>query len=377
VRILAFTTCKSWKGPQLQIQLNAINSWKSWKTPPHIIVFGNDEGSAEHAAQLGIEHIPQVGVGSSGFPTISSMFRMAELRAKIRNIDVLMFANSDMVIVGMDQAAAFVKSRFDHFLLTAYRREVKGLNLHQPDWLQKAYSQGELGSPDAIDVFCFTRGLWEDIPNFVTGHVGFDNWLVMNVRDRKLPIVDGTQVIGAFHQDHSPRFLHRPDDQLNLKILAEHEGGGQGEWAPRGRLTDADWILARNDLTTNSEEASDKDPKNLFHMRQRISMALGHIVETPDPPPLMPGGFVDCSKMRHIEPKPEQEVQPPPAPEPEPESHVGVQGLSEPQKRPKETVIGEPVPDHRDPHIQTPKSARIQRIYDRCTDRPRPAAPHN
>jgi len=248
MRILAFTTCKPWKDMYGRIQANAIRSWSLWEEPPSVVIFGDDRGSAEAAQQFGAIHRPHVELGDSGFPKIKDMFRQAELLARIRKIDMLMFANADMVITGLARAAAVVKKQLDEFLLISYRRDVKEVDLDKPGWLEELYEKSTLGPPDAIDLFCFTRGLWKEIPDFVSGHVGFDNWLVMSVRDRGLPIIDGTQVIGAFHQNHAARLLHRPDDRTNLTILAKHEGGCGGNWASRGRLTDANWLLVRDDL---------------------------------------------------------------------------------------------------------------------------------
>ena len=54
-----------------------------------------------------------------------------------------------------------------------------------------------------IDYFLFSRGLYgNEMPAFVIGTVRWDNWLLVEGLDLKLPVVDASQAVLAVHQNH-------------------------------------------------------------------------------------------------------------------------------------------------------------------------------
>jgi hypothetical protein len=55
-----FTIAKPFHGHIDVIQANAINSWLRLCPQPEIILFGNDEGTASTASQLGVRYVPDV-----------------------------------------------------------------------------------------------------------------------------------------------------------------------------------------------------------------------------------------------------------------------------------------------------------------------------
>ncbi len=55
-----FTVPKPFRGHIKVIQTNAIRSWLLLRPECEVILFGNDEGTAEIACELGRRHIPNI-----------------------------------------------------------------------------------------------------------------------------------------------------------------------------------------------------------------------------------------------------------------------------------------------------------------------------
>ena len=62
--------------------------------------------------------------------------------------------------------------------------------------------KGQEGLPNAEDYFVVIRGAvdWAQIPDFVIGRPGFDNWLVAKARQWGLTVVDASNTVVAVHQ---------------------------------------------------------------------------------------------------------------------------------------------------------------------------------
>ena len=53
-----------------------------------------------------------------------------------------------------------------------------------------------------IDYFAFPRGMMVDVPPFVIGRPGYDNWLLWQTRQRRIPLVDASDEAPVVHQNH-------------------------------------------------------------------------------------------------------------------------------------------------------------------------------
>jgi len=79
--------------------------------------------------------------------------------------------------------------------------------------------------------------------DFAVGRPGWDDWLIYDVRMRKIPVIDATEAITVIHQNHDyshSRFHEKnrvggPELKMNTMIA----GGG----ANMMTLRDADWVL--------------------------------------------------------------------------------------------------------------------------------------
>src|SRR5579872_5109250 len=199
--ITFFSTPKPFRGHIGIIQRNAIRSWKLMHPDSEVILFGDEEGAAEVARDVGARHEPEVDRNSHGTPLLSSLFGRADHFARYDN---LCFLNADIILTD-DFLLSWKKLKQvrSSFLMVGRRCDV---NITEPwdfaekDWDQKirsvARETGKLRPAQWIDYFAFQRGLMrEQILPFAVGRPGYDNWILWKVRSMGIPVVDATQVV--------------------------------------------------------------------------------------------------------------------------------------------------------------------------------------
>ena len=94
--VTIFTTPKLFRGHFGTIQTNAIRSWLSLRPACEVILFGNDEGIADVAAELGVQHIPEVECNEYGTPLFSSIFSVAQ---NIASNQIMCFVSADIILM--------------------------------------------------------------------------------------------------------------------------------------------------------------------------------------------------------------------------------------------------------------------------------------
>ncbi len=208
-----FTVPKPFQGHIGIIQRNAIRSWTLLRPDCEVILFGDDEGVAEAAAELGVRHRSRVARNDRGTPLLDDIFAGA---ARLAGNDLLGFVNTDIVLM-RDFAAAVAAAAAlrPKFLLVGRRTNLElaaGLDF-APGWERRlrdeAASRGALDSAWAIDYFVFPRGMFPQVPAFAVGRAAYDNWLLFEARRGGAPIVDATRRVLAIHQAHD--YSHIPD----------------------------------------------------------------------------------------------------------------------------------------------------------------------
>jgi hypothetical protein len=70
-----FAIPKHFRGHIATIQRNAIASWTRLNPRPEIMLFGNEDGAAETARELGLRHFPEVARNEFGTPLLGDLFR--------------------------------------------------------------------------------------------------------------------------------------------------------------------------------------------------------------------------------------------------------------------------------------------------------------
>lgn len=213
-----FSTPKPFIGNIKTIQTNAIRSWAELHPHCEIILFGDENGTAEIAAELGIKQVTAMERNEYGTPLISSMFKIAQ---EMADNELLCYVNADIILMS-DFIPAIGQVRISPFLMVGQRWDIdlnETLDFQKADWETRlkirVETEGMLHGVTGIDYFVFPGGLYENMPPLAVGRPGWDNWLIYHTRLRKIPVIDATAMIKAVHQNHGH---------------ADYPGGDKGFW---------------------------------------------------------------------------------------------------------------------------------------------------
>lgn len=217
-----FAVPKPFAGHVGIIQRNACESWAHLRLSCEIILFGDEDGTAEVARELGVQHVPTVARNEHGTPLISDLFAAAAGRARH---DVLVYANADMILLD-DLVHAVARVRhLPRFLLCGQRRNLQIDDRLQfaPGWAERlratALLHGHLAIPGAIDYFAFPRDLYTTVPPFAIGRAEWDQWMLFRARALNAPLIDATAAVLAIHQEHDYAHLgHLPSGAAQAEI---------------------------------------------------------------------------------------------------------------------------------------------------------------
>jgi hypothetical protein len=249
-----FTIPKPFRGHIAVIQRNALESWRQLVPGANIVLFGDEDGVARAASELGLRHVPNVARNEFGTPLVNDVFERAQ---QIAGSDLLGYVNTDIILMSDFVAAVQnVASLRRPFLLVGRRWD---LDVKEPiqmvaEWDQdlrkRVAVEGELHAFTGLDYFLFRRGLWPEIPPFAVGRTIWDEWLVDRARRGGALLIDGTLTITIVHQNHhygSPDGKHGiwtgPEAQKNLELA-----GGREDYFT---LLDASHCLTTRGLRNN------------------------------------------------------------------------------------------------------------------------------
>ena len=251
--ITLFSAPKPFTNPHIaMIQRNAIKSW-TLLPDVEVILLGEEIGLAEVAKELGVKHLPAVARNESGTPLISSMFQLARENS---NSELLCIINADMVLMP-DFVEAARRSRMlrDKYALLSQRWDydiTKPINFAagwESQLVEAVRKQNQLHRPAGSDFFLFPKACYADIPNFIIGRAGWDNWMIYKARAEKWAVIDCTPSVMIVHQNHDyshlpggkPHYEH-PDTNENIRLA-----GGQANI--RYTILDSTHQLANGKLT--------------------------------------------------------------------------------------------------------------------------------
>jgi hypothetical protein len=137
------------------------------------------------------------------------------------------------------------------YLMTGERWDVDvtiPLEFSRKNWAQDfftfARSHHTVLNFPGMDYFIFPRGMLQDMLPFVVGRRGWDNWLIFQVRKRKIPVIDATSVVHVIHQNHSYTHVPQkegtrwegPESWNNIKLVKNRQ-------IYLWELGDSDWVL--------------------------------------------------------------------------------------------------------------------------------------
>lgn len=250
--ITLFSAPKPFTNPHIaMIQRNAIKSW-TLLPDVEVVLLGEEQGLAEAAKELGVKHIPNVERNANGVPLISSMFKLARENS---TSELLCIINADMILMSdFVEAAKKVKGLRSKFVLLSQRWD---LDVTAPldfsgDWSRGLRSmvngQGQLHRPAGSDFFLFPRSCYTDIPNFIIGRAGWDNWMIYKARKENWAVIDCTPSVMIVHQNHD--YAHLPDGKPHYEHPETNENirlaGGQAN--VRYTILDATYQLVGDTL---------------------------------------------------------------------------------------------------------------------------------
>jgi len=283
-----FSTPKPFRGHIDVIQRNALESWRRLAPDVEIILFGDDEGAAEVCREMGLTHVPHVDRNTHGTKLLRSIWEPAQALARH---DLLCYSNCDIIqtqefALAVQRVAAWRK----HFLMVGQRWDVEistpiefSRDTWQKETIELAARAGRRRPPQWIDYFVFRRGLFCDLPPFLIGRVGWDNWLIWHARQQGAPVVDASRAVRAIHQNHD--YAYHPDGYQGVwhgeesrQNIALYES-----WRCLNTIADADWLMDtgsirrthRRHLVQAGREAQ-KLRKDIWHALLGVTRPLRH-----------------------------------------------------------------------------------------------------
>lgn len=214
-----FTTAKPFRAHIGVIQYNALRSWKQLHPEVEILVFGDDVGAAEACRELGIRHVPNIRKNPHGTKYLASMYGQA---GQLARHELLCHVNCDILLLeDFREAVQTIAQTSSRFLMAGRRWDVdirEPLDFSTEDWRERvrnlALQTNQQRPPQWIDYFVFRRGLFQQIPEFVIGRPGWDNWLLWYARASGAHLIDASGVVRAIHQNHD--YDYHPDGKKGV-----------------------------------------------------------------------------------------------------------------------------------------------------------------
>jgi hypothetical protein len=205
VTLLTLSTVpKGFVGNTAVIQRNAIESWTRLGPDVEVILCGDDEGTAQAAADLGVRHVWDVRRNEHGTPLLDSVFEAARNASRS---PLLAYVNADMIL--FDDFLNAVKRLPSTHLMTGSRWNVdlrERIDFGE-GWQQSLRAQvaahGVRAAPIWLDYFVLSRtSPLVDVPPFAVGRPRWDNWMIFRARSLGIRVTDATEQVLAVHQNH-------------------------------------------------------------------------------------------------------------------------------------------------------------------------------
>lgn len=238
--ITLFTIPKAFTGHVGIIQMNAIRSWTRLQGC-EVILFGEEVGMAEAAAELGVRLVPGIQRNARSTPMVSDAFEQIR---HLATTPLVAYVNTDIIFDDtlLTVARSLQASMLSNWLLVGQRYDMD-ITQHldfsdgwQANLREDVARHGVQHGKAGIDYFLFGRDLPIHLPDFAVGRPGWDSWLVYKTRALGIPLVDANGFVLAVHQNHPPAY--RP-----FGVEARANTRSAGGYYRMGTLRDADWRL--------------------------------------------------------------------------------------------------------------------------------------
>jgi hypothetical protein len=252
-----FTTAKPFRGHNAVTQRNALLSWSLVHSDVEIIIFGDDQGTAEVCQEFGLRHIPQVSRTPFGAIRLDDMFGQAQQLARH---ELICYVNCDIILTSdFLDALRLVREAHPDFLMVGRRwdTDVAGpLDFFNSNWAsqvrQSALQSNSQRDQWWIDYFAFSRGLYgRNLPPLGVGRRWWDNYLVWNIVASGKPVVDASPCVVAIHQNHD--YSHHPQGWTGAWESPESHANFElaGRWGHLRNIADGTEVLDQRGLRPN------------------------------------------------------------------------------------------------------------------------------
>jgi hypothetical protein len=252
-----FTTGKPFVGHSAVIQRNALKSWTLFHPDVEVILFGDDQGAAEVAKELGIRHEPHVEKNQLGTNRADYIFNRAQ---QIARHDCLCYSNCDILFLpDFREALERVRAQYPQFLVLGRRWDTtieQEMDFSGPNWTadtrRQALAENQQRPPWFIDYFAFSRGLFgSTLLPLLIGRANWDNWMVWKGIASGSPVLDVSPVVVAVHQNHD--YLHHPKGRAGVYDGEEAKLNFQlaGGWKHMRTIADAPLVLTPDGTKSN------------------------------------------------------------------------------------------------------------------------------
>ena len=178
-----------------ELQDRAIKSWL--KISSNIILCGDEAGVGEYAIENNLTHIPNI-LHTTGKKTGFLHYYWGDICKKssiVCKTEYLARINTDCILLGDIDKCISSCEKLGDFMLVSQRHDSSMLVLHPPC---------------GIDLHVAKKEAFNNVPQFLVGFGGEDNWLAKQYYKKKT-LVDITDSIYLLHQDHHKEFIRSYD----------------------------------------------------------------------------------------------------------------------------------------------------------------------
>ena len=220
---------------------------------------GDDAGAAEVCAEMGSRHIPTVRRNKFGTKYLADIYEQAQAAARR---EIVCHINCDIILTGdFLRAVKQVAARDKRFGMAGRRWDVDvtaPLDFAPSDWEKRidelAAMEQRQRPPQWIDYFVFSRGLYAgEVPAFVIGRPGWDNWLLWYPLSIGAPLVDASSVVRAVHQNHD--YGYHPQGEKGVWEGEEAQENYRLHYGKFATLGDATYVLTKHGVRRNYKAA--------------------------------------------------------------------------------------------------------------------------
>ena len=227
--ITIFSTPKNFEGIIDKHQNNALGSWRALSPDIEIIIFGDSKGSKEAAKVIDAKYIPKIKYSPFFTPILSDLFSTAD---KLAKYSIMTFINADIILPDNFLSVVNLTSdTLNKFLMVGHRWD---MNVEDSiDFINKSESKifwdrvqkdSKKHACTGIDYFVYRKNQWKNIPDFIMGFPGYDNWMIWNARRKRIPILDASNLVRAIHQNHDvPRYKMHDNKTGKFQVVKRNQ----------------------------------------------------------------------------------------------------------------------------------------------------------